>query len=69
VDEATVAAGDTVLAEQPIADERRRAYRSRGAYWLDLGGYARSATGSPLTEELALFIGRYGIRLPRDGKA
>ena len=26
----------------------------------------RSREGSPLTEELALFLGRYGVRLARD---
>ena len=30
------------------------------------GGKSRSAEGSSLTEELAGFLGRYGIRLPRD---
>ena len=40
--------------------------RKRGVFWLDLRGKSRSATGSPLTEELAGFLGRYGIRLPRD---
>jgi len=32
-----------------------------------LGSKTRSEGGSPLTEELALFLGRYGIRLRRDG--
>jgi hypothetical protein len=35
-------------------------------HWLDLGGKTRSLAGSPLTEELAGFLGRYGIRLARD---
>jgi hypothetical protein len=41
--------------------------RATGVHWLDLAGRSRSADGSPLTEELATFIARYGIRLPRDG--
>jgi hypothetical protein len=35
-------------------------------HWIDLGAKARSREGSPLTEELVLFLGRYGIRLVRD---
>ena len=60
-------AGDTVLAERAVPSDILTAYRSRGIYWLDLAGYTRSREGSPLTEELAAFLGRYGIRLPRDG--
>lgn len=59
--------GDTVLTEVPLSDAERATLRSGGVHWLDLGGRSRSAGGSPLTEELATFIGRYGIRLPRDG--
>jgi acetyltransferase-like isoleucine patch superfamily enzyme len=58
--------GDTVLAEVPLDDAIRATLRERGVYWLDLAGRMRSCEGSPLTEELALFIRRYGIRLPRD---
>jgi acetyltransferase-like isoleucine patch superfamily enzyme len=53
--------GDTVLVETPITGD----LASRNVYWLDLAGRTRSVGGSPLTEELALFIRRYGIRLPR----
>ena len=56
---------DTVLAETPLSAEIRETLRARGAHWLDLAGRTRSEEGSPLTEELALFIRRYGIRLPR----
>jgi len=63
---ALAAVGDTVLSEVPLDAETRRGLRQRGAYWLDLAGRTRSPAGSPLTEELALFLGRYGIRLPRD---
>ena len=59
--------GDTVLAERPLPETVLTAYRRRGVYWLDLGSKTRSEGGSPLTEELALFLGRYGIRLKRDG--
>ena len=59
--------GDTVLAERPLPDTVLAAYRRRDVYWLDLGAKTRSEGGSPLTEELALFLGRYGIRLKRDG--
>ncbi len=60
------AAGDTVLSEVALDDGARQELRRRGAYWLDLAGRSRSEAGSPLTEELALFLGRYGIRLPRN---
>ena len=59
-------AGDTVLSESALTDEERARLSSAGAHWLDLAGRTRSAGGSPLTEELALFIGRFGIRLPRE---
>jgi hypothetical protein len=59
--------GDTVLAERPLPETVLTAYRRRRVYWLDLGSKSRSEGGSPLTEELALFLGRYGIRLRRDG--
>jgi hypothetical protein len=58
--------GDTVLTEVALEESERAALRARGVYWLDLAGRTRSAEGSPLTEELATFIARYGIRLPRD---
>ena len=61
------ASGDTVLAERPLPEAVLSAYRKRRVYWLDLGSKTRSEGGSPLTEELALFLGRYGIRLRRDG--
>lgn len=59
--------GDTVFAERALGDDERAAMRGAGVHWLDVAGRTRSREGSPLTEELALFIGRYGIRLPRDG--
>ena len=59
--------GDTVLLEIALSDGDRRDLRAKGVHWLDLGGRSRSADGAPLTEELAAFLGRYGIRLPRDG--
>jgi acetyltransferase-like isoleucine patch superfamily enzyme len=62
----SAAAGDTVLAERPLSRETLDRYRDVGVYWLDLGAKRRSRDGSPLTEELALFLGRYGIRLVRD---
>lgn len=58
--------GDTLLTDVALGDAERAELRRRGAFWLDLRGKSRSATGSPLTEELAAFISRYGIRLPRD---
>jgi hypothetical protein len=56
---------DTILSERSLTDVERAELRRRGCYWLDLAGRTRSTSGSPLTEELALFLGRYGIRLPR----
>jgi acetyltransferase-like isoleucine patch superfamily enzyme len=61
------ARGDTVLTEVALGDDERAALRRDGVHWLDLAGRTRSEGGSPLTEELASFISRYGIRLPRDG--
>lgn len=63
----STSAGDTVLSETPLTDAERAAYRAAGVHWLDLGGRTRSRNGSALTEELAAFLGRYGIRLARDG--
>jgi len=62
---ARATAGDTVLAQYALESGDRDRLRAVGADWLDLAGRTRSAAGSPLTEELALFIRRYGIRLPR----
>jgi hypothetical protein len=59
--------GDTVVTEVALTDEEKSELRANGVHWLDLAGRSRSAEGSPLTEELATFIARYGIRLPRDG--
>lgn len=59
-------ARDTVLSERALADAELVTLRRAGVHWLDLAGRSRSRAGSPLTEELALFVGRYGIRLPRD---
>jgi acetyltransferase-like isoleucine patch superfamily enzyme len=59
-------ASDTVLSEVALSDGERAAYRKARVHWLDLAGRHRSRGGSPLTEELVLFLGRYGIRLPRD---
>ena len=59
--------GDTVLTEVALGEREKAELRANGVYWLDLAGRSRSAEGSPLTEELATFIARYGIRLPRDG--
>ena len=61
----TLQRGDTVLSEAALSDDVRRELQLKGVYWLDLAGKTRSTTGSPLTEELAAFLGRYGIRLPR----
>ena len=63
---AAPARGDTVLAETALPEETITAFRSRGVDWLDLGARTRSREGSPLTEELALYVGRYGVRLARD---
>ncbi len=58
--------GDCVLAESALPQAQRDGFRTRGVHWLDLGGKTRSQGGSPLTEELALYLGRYGVRLARD---
>jgi acetyltransferase-like isoleucine patch superfamily enzyme len=58
--------GDTVFSEQALGPERCERYRGQRIDWLDVGGYTRSRDGTPLTEELAQFLWRYGIRLVRD---
>lgn len=58
--------GDTILTESTLSEADRTSLRAKGAHWLDLGGKTRSRGGSPLTEELHSFLGRYGIRLSRD---
>lgn len=66
IDSAAAARGDTVLSEVPLSDAQKAELGGRGIHWLDLGGRCRSEEGGPLTEELALFLGRFGIRLPRE---
>ena len=66
-DALAAAGGDTVLTEAALSENERSMLRTSGVHWLDLAGRTRSAGGSPLTEELATFLARYGIRLPRDG--
>ena len=64
--EAALRRGDCVLAESALSEAARRQLRARRVDWLDLDGRTRSREGSPLTEELALYLGRYGVRLARD---
>jgi acetyltransferase-like isoleucine patch superfamily enzyme len=61
--------GDTVFTETALSEAERAALRDRQVAWLDVAGRTRSDSGNPLAEELALFIGRYGIRLARDGRS
>lgn len=61
-----ISAGETLLTEEALQPGELTTLRTVGAHWLDLAGRSRSRTGSLLTEELAAFLGRYGIRLPRD---
>lgn len=58
--------GDTLFTERALTDAERHDLRASGVHWLDLAGRSRSRGGSPLTEELAQFLNRYGIRLARD---
>jgi len=58
--------GDCVFSESALPEKVREGFRARGVHWLDLGSKTRSRGGTPLTEELALYLGRYGIRLARD---
>jgi acetyltransferase-like isoleucine patch superfamily enzyme len=59
-------AHDTVLSETSLPRVTLDDYRARGVHWIDLGAKSRSRRGSPLTEELVQFLGRYGIRPARD---
>jgi acetyltransferase-like isoleucine patch superfamily enzyme len=65
VDGIAAARGDTVFSETVLAPDALADFAKHGVYWLDLVGKTRSEGGSRLTEELALFIGRYGVRLAR----
>jgi acetyltransferase-like isoleucine patch superfamily enzyme len=65
MDDVTPVRGDTVFSECPLSSETLADFARAGVHWLDLDGRTRSEGGSRLTEELALFIGRYGIRLAR----
>src|SRR5205823_452815 len=56
---------DTLLTDVALDDSELASLVQRGVHWLDLGGRTRSENGSALTEELASFLGRYGIRLAR----
>ncbi len=58
--------GDTVLSESAISPDERDRLRAGGIRWVDLARKTRSAEGSPLTEELIPFLGRYGIRPERE---
>jgi acetyltransferase-like isoleucine patch superfamily enzyme len=57
---------DTVCSEVTLPPTTLQTYRIHGISWLDLSGRTRSQGGTPLTEELAQFLSRYGIRLTRD---
>lgn len=57
--------GDTVFTETALSADALADFAKRDVHWLDLGSRTRSADGSRLTEELVLFLGRYGIRLSR----
>ncbi|HUF26264.1 MAG TPA: hypothetical protein VMM18_04690 [Gemmatimonadaceae bacterium] len=59
-------AGDTLLAEVALSPAERPQLRERGVFWIDLARKTRSDEGSPLTEELVLFLSRYGIRPARE---
>jgi acetyltransferase-like isoleucine patch superfamily enzyme len=61
----SVRAGDTIFSDVALSVDERTDLRGRGVHWLDVRGKTRSEAGSPLTEELASFISRYGIRLLR----
>ena len=59
-------AGDTTLTDGALPGETRARFRASGVHYIDLGQKLRSEAGSPLTEELAVFLGRYGIRPARE---
>jgi len=59
-------ADDVVLSQAALGLTARASLRNASVSWLDLEGRSRSPYGNPLCEELALFLSRYGIRLPRD---
>ena len=58
--------GTTVLTDDAMPAATRAELRERGVPYLDLGAKVRSEIASPLTEELAAFLGRYGIRPARE---
>lgn len=57
---------DTILSERALSEAALQSFRTAGIHWIDLGAKSRSRGGSPLTEELVQFLGRYGIRPVRD---
>jgi len=63
---ARAGAGDTVLALGPLDDSARDRLRRASVDYLDVTGKRRPRAGSALTEELAGFFGRYGVRFARD---
>jgi acetyltransferase-like isoleucine patch superfamily enzyme len=63
---ADIGPNDVVLSESALDSAQLQQLRDGRASWLDLSGRSRSRGGNPLCEELALFLSRYGIRLPRD---
>jgi hypothetical protein len=63
--DAALRVDDTLVTEVVLDANEQQSLTERGVHWLDLAGRSRSENGSALTEELASFLGRYGIRLPR----
>src|SRR3989440_1369250 len=61
--------GDTVLSETALGADTLTEFRRRGVDWLDPGGGTRSRDGSLLTQERALYLGRYGVRAAPDTRS
>lgn len=58
--------GDVVVSHRTLSgSERATAARSQ-VTWVDLEARQRSASGSPLGEELIAFLSRYGLRFDRE---
>jgi acetyltransferase-like isoleucine patch superfamily enzyme len=57
--------GTVILSDGCLCPGVRVRLDEAGVPWLDLGAKQRSETHNPLSEELALFLSRYGIRLER----
>lgn len=61
----SIVPGSVLLSTAALSSAARASCERAGGCWLDLESKQRSETGTPLGEELAAFLGRYGVRFER----